>query len=836
MDLFIKHDNCPYLNNDLLPGYSYKDLLIRTLNFTAQIKGKYKNVLVFLPNCVEYIECIFSCILGNINLLHCTYRNIIKYIFHPSIDLIITCDSHKKIIGNLLGDSNNFIGKEINDKILLIDNIELHSNDSHIIYKENVLSFDGKQLIDIYSQFLETTTSYNKFPTINNTSLINVTVQYMQHNAIHNYKLFYQLQRQINNLNCGEICIFPWELNNLQGIVNLFTIINNGYTILHFSKEYKIYYDKNYMFPYELNCCHINPFTLIHMGINNKNNGNNENNNGKMIDKNKKMIGIIDNVSHGTKFYFYTQNDGNQDKLFINIIQTQDIYFSDSLIEPFSIDKKYSMIKYNNNTFMGMNMGIKNNKDIEGLINGSHRNKLYINELIKINHWKTYDENEINYYKLFFNIINRDIIDTDYIDENNYDITNNNKMDSLMKQLSLTNLNNGETVLYFEKLYHRLHWKDISKMKKFIEEKQLCFPLIIPLNHMGISKYNLNRKINKLGFKVFIMLIPSTMDSIIYLYSPFTELKHRELHTLIISHLYNNIDDNISDSQKIDYRESITRTQEEIHNNMKLKVKYTINDNYNGNENKNVSLRSILKIKDILPLNLWEIWTIVYILIVYKWESYFGNNKNNKTNKTNKNNKNNDVSHRNNLLIKYTISINKQFLNWETYIKLLDKCTKEGINIKELILTLFSLFIKKNDNSIDIMIFPGKNKEDKENGIENNNITNNSAISYNFPTILLEYHSLLFAFLKINKPLRFFVKKYLRENLPIKDRLFYCGFNTLQEGVSCKFWRMIGCVNFEIIDGFGVNFDIMGIRATNGIYIVVSHVLQELREYINLII
>ena len=40
---------------------------------------------MLLPNCIEYIECIFASIIANVNTLHCSYNNILKFILLPDI-------------------------------------------------------------------------------------------------------------------------------------------------------------------------------------------------------------------------------------------------------------------------------------------------------------------------------------------------------------------------------------------------------------------------------------------------------------------------------------------------------------------------------------------------------------------------------------------------------------------------------------------------------------------------------------------------------------------------------------------------------------------------------
>ena len=61
-----------------------------------------KYILCFLPNCIEYIECIFASIRANVNTLPCSYSNILKFILLPDIDLILTTRDHLKIIDLLL--------------------------------------------------------------------------------------------------------------------------------------------------------------------------------------------------------------------------------------------------------------------------------------------------------------------------------------------------------------------------------------------------------------------------------------------------------------------------------------------------------------------------------------------------------------------------------------------------------------------------------------------------------------------------------------------------------------------------------------------------------------
>ena len=78
------------------------------------------NLLVFLPNSPQYIECIFACILANINLLHCSYDNILKNIFLPEIDLIVTSRENWDIIDKMLSKSSKYLIDPIKKKLIIV--------------------------------------------------------------------------------------------------------------------------------------------------------------------------------------------------------------------------------------------------------------------------------------------------------------------------------------------------------------------------------------------------------------------------------------------------------------------------------------------------------------------------------------------------------------------------------------------------------------------------------------------------------------------------------------------------------------------------------------------
>ena len=181
MDLFIDINNhSNYLNRFLLPDYTYNDLYIRSLNMAFRLKEQNsKYILCFLPNCIEYIECIFASIIANVNTLHCSYSNILKFILLPDIDIILTTKKHLKIINLLLKKCNSEIAEDVMNKCIIVDGF-LNGN---YIETKSILTIESKE--HLYSSFLNSNTNYIIFPCEmdEDNNFLKTSVQYIQYQS-----------------------------------------------------------------------------------------------------------------------------------------------------------------------------------------------------------------------------------------------------------------------------------------------------------------------------------------------------------------------------------------------------------------------------------------------------------------------------------------------------------------------------------------------------------------------------------------------------------------------------------------------------------------------------
>jgi hypothetical protein len=217
----------------LLPNYTYNDLYVRSLNMAYKLKqNNTKYILYFLPNCIEYMECIFACILSNINSVHCSYNNILKYLLLPDIDIIITTHSHLRILNLLLTKCNDEIIKDIKNKTIIVTG---HMNGSKLTTKRTITD---DNVLNLYKTFLHSNTTYQIFPQTTSDNLgifIKASVQYIQYQSYQSDHFHNKYMKPLT-----KMALFPYELCSLKGIISLFHIINTKYCILNLNSQYRL--------------------------------------------------------------------------------------------------------------------------------------------------------------------------------------------------------------------------------------------------------------------------------------------------------------------------------------------------------------------------------------------------------------------------------------------------------------------------------------------------------------------------------------------------------------------------------------------------------------------
>jgi hypothetical protein len=256
MDLFVNlHKSSIFFNYNLLPQYTYYDLYIRSLNMAHRFKqDKHQYILLFMPNCIEYIECIFASIMANVSTLHCSYENILKHILLPEIDLIITTKTNLHLINTLLNSCNEKIANEIRSKMIIVN--------GHLTGKgiSTVPMLSDRDIMGIYRNFIHNSTKYFIFtsnsnmrsPSISSVStkhtklphqFLKASVQYIQ------YHSYYYKNRYRKN---ATFTLFPYSLNTLNGIICLFNIINNWECIIDLDAKFRYgeEYFENYLLPF----------------------------------------------------------------------------------------------------------------------------------------------------------------------------------------------------------------------------------------------------------------------------------------------------------------------------------------------------------------------------------------------------------------------------------------------------------------------------------------------------------------------------------------------------------------------------------------------------------
>ena len=477
MDLFINinsHSN--YLNRFLLPDYTYNDLYTRSLNMAFRLKEQNsKYILCFLPNCIEYIECIFASIIANVNTLHCSYSNILKFILLPDIDLILTTRDHLKIIDLLLKKCNFEIARDIMDKCIVVDG---YTNGNYIETK-SIITAENKE--KLYSSFLNSNTNYVIFPCEmdEHNNFLKTSVQYIQYQS-------FQIKEPYSK---DVYTLYPYDMNTLKGMVFLFHIINSRRCIVDLKASYRFHEDK-------LESVSNLHFLLKDTNISvlkNKENMNNSKENISKMDISKKesyVIGTLNN-NNMTQFYY-----DSKDKA-IKFEQTPDIYYSLLLNSEYTFQKGVAF-----KDILPLNFEKKENMMKE--------NVYYINSVLKtplgITHSKL-NNMEMNMNSIDINKHFKGFLDSKYN-------------------------------IIIEPLSHVIHLNDFYKLEEMFKTKCSLIPIVMDIPHDGIELCNLLKYMTIQNENIFGIILLSNRRSFIYVYSKFSKANHTKIHSYILTELY----------------------------------------------------------------------------------------------------------------------------------------------------------------------------------------------------------------------------------------------------------------------------------------------------------
>ena len=562
MDLFIdinSHSN--YLNRFLLPDYTYNDLYIRSLNMAFRLKEQNsKYILCFLPNCIEYIECIFASIIANVNTLHCSYSNILKFILLPDIDLILTTRDHLKIIDLLLKKCNSEIANDIMDKCIVVDG---YTNGNYIETK-SIITAENKERL--YSSFLNSNTNYVIFPCEmdENNNFLKTSVQYIQYQS-------FQIEEPYSK---DVYTLYPYDMNTLKGMVFLFHIINSRRCIVDLKASYRFHEDKlesvsNLHFLLkDTNISVLKNEENIKDNMNNslKNEENMKDNmkdnvNISKTDISKKesyVVGTLNNknnVNNVNNFYY-----DSKDKA-IKFEQTPDIYYSLLLNSEYTFQKGVAF------------------KDIlplkfEKKENMMKDNVYYINSVLKtpigMSHSKL-SNMELNMNSIDINKHFKGFLDSKYN-------------------------------IIIEPLSHVIHLNDFYRLEEIFKTKCSLIPIVMDIPHDGIELCNLLKYMTIQNERIFGIILLSNRRSFIYVYSKFSKANHTKIHSYILTELYKT---NGITLKQPDINELFIEDSDMI-KNMKENIHF-----------KNVDFKNL---KELLPLKINEIFYIVIFVLLHYFE------------------------------------------------------------------------------------------------------------------------------------------------------------------------------------------------------------------------
>jgi hypothetical protein len=793
MDLFIDINNhSNYLNRFLLPDYTYNDLYVRSLNMAFRLKEQNsKYILCFLPNCIEYIECIFASVIANVNTLHCSYSNILKFILLPDIDLILTTRKHLKIIDLLLKKCNSEIASDIMDKCIVVDG---YTNGNYIQTK-SIITPENKD--KLYSSFLSSNTNYIIFPCEmdENNNFLKTSVQYIQYQSF-----------QINESYSKDMyTLYPYDMYTLKGMVYLFRIINNRRCIVELKSEYRFNEDKlesvgNLHFILKgavlknkdnietLNISKNNMKDTLkskdNIDISKDNIESISNSNSKLKTQNTKELYVAGTLSN-KDIFFYDSKDNS-----IKFEQTPDIYYSLLLDSEFISQKGLAfkdvqLLSFEKKDNMKDNINISKENMMKD-------NVYYINSALK-------RSNGLIHSKL-------------------------NTMELELKGANINNHFKGfldsEYNIVIEPLSHVVHLNDFSKLEDIFKNKCSLVPIVMDIPHDGIGLCNLLKYMTIQSERIFGIILLSNRRSFIYIYSKFSKANHNKIHSYILTELYKT--------------NGITIKQPDITELFISKDNTDNTDNIESISNSN----SNLSLKELLPLKINELFYVVLFSIVYYFEILKNKVLSLKT----------KVSY--NLIedlplhnVKYDFSINTSFLNREWSEKLRQYCISQKLNINEFLKIICSCIIQKTDSNINVYNSIATPQAQTQAQTQTQT---NTYIRHSSCPLLSDSPNLLPIYTRLYMSVREKIKVFLSEKMTIRKNAIYINSNVAMTQVLVKsshnraFYsgnmrNIISSIEFTDGDYSEINYNIFGIKVSN-MYLIMSSVLWEMREFLQFIL
>jgi hypothetical protein len=733
-----------------------------------------KYILCFLPNCIEYIECIFASIIANVNTLHCSYSNILKFILLPDIDLILTTRDHLKIINLLLKKCNSEITNDIMDKCIVVDG---YINGNYIETK-SIITAENKERL--YSSFLNSNTNYVIFPCEidENNNFLKTSVQYIQYQS-------FQIKEPYSK---DVYSLYPYDMYTLKGMVFLFHIINSRRCIIDLKASYRFHEDK-------LESVSNLHFLLKDTNISVLKNEDNMNNILKIEDN---MSVSKDNMSVSKDNMSVSKDNMNEN---INSSKTniskKDHYVTGTLnnhknVNQFYYDSKDKAIKFEQTPDIYYSL----------LLNSEYtfQKGVAFKDILPLNFEKKENMMKDNVY--YINSVLKTPIGMSHSKLSNMELN----MDSVDINKHFKGFLDSKYNIIIEPLSHVIHLNDFYRLEDIFKTKCSLIPMVMDIPHNGIELCNLLKYMTIQTDNIFGIILLSNRRTFIYVYSKFSKANHNKIHSYILTELYKT--------------NGITLKQPDINDLFIENMKENIDIS------KNVDFKNL---KEILPLKINEIFYIVIFVLLY----YFEILKNNilKLNKKVTYNLIEDLPIQN---VKYDFSINTSFLNREWSEKLRQYCIIQNLNINDFLQIICSSIIQKTDSNINIYntLKTDKNKitYSRYSGCP---IMNESP---SLLPIYTRLDSSVREKIKIALSDKLTLKKnaiYTNSNIamipvsakPTHNGIFYSG----------SMRNMIGSVEF--IDGLydEINYNIFGIKVSN-MYLIISSVLWEMRELLQFIL
>jgi len=838
--------------------------------------AKHQYILLFMPNCIEYIECIFASIMANVSTLHCSYENILKYILLPEVDLIITTKSNLHLINTLLGSCNGEIANEIRSKMIMVNG---HLTGTDI---STMPMLSDTDIMGIYKNFINNSTKYFIFPS-NSTKVsdsssvstqhtklphqfLKASVQYIQYHSYY-YKNRYRKH--------STFTLFPYSLNTLNGIICLFNIINNWECIVDLDAKFRYgeEYFENYLLPF--NNITVNTSKgLVDMYI-----SENELHKYNMFyDKRSNTIRMTLSKDFYTTDYI---SDAQTTQLVIHSGQSWTnpysyiTIFDDSIVEEiidnsngtdFNFEKSYTIIskkgykiskKYinksqshtiNSNSIFRNSATSKSEKgfeiltsasslDFETAISKSTDMDSVVGDVLEevINSQEIEDgfRNGISKSSSKSKLESKEIPDRTELDfeldfENLNKVRKNDFEKTIDVSNKLTNVSKkrykevrdiyksitltNHYKIYLETLPYRLNISHFYNLSSNIRSSN---GLLLQLDYIpikGINLVNMSEKLTLCSENIVYLWLLSDRKTLVYIYSRFSKKIHEKVHQVILNDIYKV---NNIDIEDIDNKELVKEVKWD-----KLKKRQELFSKY-------------ATWKSLFPMTFWEVLYLILYMSQFSFTKIYDKIRRLVKKEIGGTLRLQDYDRHDQIY--YNIKPDVVVLSKEQTNKLKLYCKKERIEISDFIQLLCVAIIHKCDPSVNVYCKRQIDCNNPEIGGEYIHVYHLGPVSMISPNM----EKVFMTYVQMFSRLRFYILQKISEHCTLPKNTIYINCDALLWGKPMELHdgpisNTIGIIQFYISNG-QLLCNLLNIKI-KGYYLVLSAMIQILKQYFDVLL